>query len=399
MQIQKLLAVLAAPALSILVLSGCGGDPPAPAADANATAPAETPKPNAKKAAMPKSKPVAKPAPPKQVAAEPPVPIDDPDAELVALVEPAFVMVEAPDYNHSVLGSAEVVSTEYLLASAANSPQERVSPRVPNGLTAVPGTEVSDDGFALKAMSTKDRATMVLISEGQYQQGADSGPSTSSPQHTAYVSAFYIDVREVTVGQFQTFMDAAREEGTRVTGPVNLDGSTLAPAVGVSYRDAQAYAEWAGKQIPTESQWEKAARGPMSLPNVWGKGRPLWAKSRTPGELHDVASYPSDRSVYGVFDMAGNAREWCRDFWDAEVYEEAAIAPGGVAKDFDGPRRPRDRALRVVRGTADSWSVIAREGLSAASRDPLLGFRCVLEFDPDEVRAAQVIRRRSSNDD
>ena len=130
-----------------------------------------------------------------------------------------------------------------------------------------------------------------------------------------------------------------------------------------------------------------------------GAAAPLWSKPRQPGQLTIVQNYPADRSLYGVFDLAGNAREWCRDLWSENVYEEAMQADNGVARDFDGPRRPRDRSLRVVRGSDSSWSVTYREGLSGLTKSPTLGFRCVVEFDAEAVKESQVQRRRTNDDD
>lgn len=390
--------VSVASAIFVLSLIGCGGGdktPQAsPAASSPPAAPASQPAATAKK---PTTKPKTRPAVKKPAPVAKPAPVDETLTAYVMLEAPKYELEEAAGLNQYLVGTGPVDANAFAMSvPTTRTTRSTVAPRVPDGLTAVAEAGVADDGFALQAISDTDGALMVYVPAGQYRQGNGRGATEEQPEHTAFVSAFYIDVYEVTVEKYMTFFETTRNTRERVNEPSNQDADGQIPAVGLGFRDAAAYAKWAGKELPTETQWEKAARGGQSLPFVWGRGRPLWYAPREPGQLSPVGSYPSDRSVYGVIDLAGNAREWCRDFWDANSYEEAAREPGGVARDWDGPRRPSQRNLRVVRGDADGWSTTTREGVSSAAKDKSIGFRCVLAFDPDEVAAP---RRRSNDDD
>lgn len=364
-----------------VIFAGCGGDSPANNPPAAANAPASKPAPE-----KPKTTPKIIKNKPKTVVTPSRAPSESSLTEYVMLDPQGYELEADPTFNQFALGSDDVDPRRFLLfdTAAANSARNG-TPWTPDGLEPTPDSKVSSSGAALSAISLKDNAPMVLIPAGQFRKGNQSGDATETPDHTAYVSAFYMDAHEVTVGQFNLFADDIRGSELGVKPPVNEFDDENHPALGISFRDAQSYATWAGKSLPTESQWERAARGDNSLPNVWGRGRPLWSQPRQPGQITDVQQYPNDRSLFGVYDLAGNAREWCRDFWDPKVYEEAASEPGGVARDWDGPKRPKKRNERTVRGTTDRWSVTARSGLSSADRNPTIGFRCVVEFDPETV--------------
>lgn len=370
-------------------IAGCGGgSPETPSSPASTgSAPPTSPAGSPATAAQPRTPAALPPAPkPAEPVTPPSAPkveiVENPTAEVFVVASaPAFEMVDDPERNRTALGPSDVDPNAFVQvdSNGERTASAPITQEVPNAEPLV-NTRASDDGFPLEVRSTVDGAEMVYVPPGQFQQGRDNGPANEQPQHTAFLSGFYIDVHEVTVAEYQRYIDAAKAAGERPGSATNLNADPSFPVLGVSYRDAQAYADWANKLLPTEAQWEKAARGTVSLPNVWGRGRPLWSRHREPGKIDKVGAFPNDRSVYGVFDLAGNAREWCRDFWDDESYAEAAKEPGGIARDWTGPTRPRNRSLRAVRGTTDSWSVTAREGISGSATDPTIGFRCVLEL-------------------
>ena len=136
-------------------------------------------------------------------------------------------------------------------------------------------------------------------------------------QRSVYVDAFYIDKFPVTNAQYAEFADATGHpppafwpDGTLPTEKRNH------PVTGVNQDDAWAYAKWAGKRLPTEAEWEKAARGINGLRFPWGNQFDpevcCWGRSNREGPAA-VGSYPEGASPYGVMDMVGNVAEWCAD--------------------------------------------------------------------------------------
>jgi formylglycine-generating enzyme required for sulfatase activity len=253
---------------------------------------------------------------------------------------------------------------------------------------------------------------MVLIPSGEFTMGSVSGEGDDNerPQHRVNVSAFYIDRYEVTNAQFRRFIEAGgytdrnnwSDEGWRwrrnVTEPEYWsDGNPnfgevypQYPVVGVSWYEAEAYARWAGKRLPTEAEWEKAARGTDGRMYPWGNEEPTceravfrgcgtgpWEMSfgRLRFACRAVGSCAAGRSPYGVEDMAGNVWEWVADWKDNKYYSKSPVA------DPPGPTTGR---YRVVRGGA--WN-LATNNLGSARRgnyynsypkyrDLFIGFRC-----------------------
>ena len=163
-----------------------------------------------------------------------------------------------------------------------------------------------------------DTSGMVLIPAGEFKMGSNNGDDDEKPVHTVYLDAFYMDVHEVTVGQYKTFLRATghRELPDWVFEYSPTDSH---PVVGVSWRDAMAYATWAGKRLPTEAEWEKAARGGR-VGQTYPWGNAIDASKANFDEVGNmrVVSYPPNG--YGLYDMAGNAREWCLDAYERDFY-------------------------------------------------------------------------------
>jgi formylglycine-generating enzyme required for sulfatase activity len=249
---------------------------------------------------------------------------------------------------------------------------------VPAGFTAVAKAGFSPEGLPRQIVCQKDGSTMALIPAGLFSQGIDGADPNAGPLHPVELSAYYMDITEVTLEQYLRFRGAEKPTPGR---PVNESSPGNHPVLGVSWRDAQAYCRWVGKELPTEGQWEQAARGPGNFVYVWGNDpRTVWQRVRTPEQIDAVGSYPADRSPYGIFDLAGNAREWCLDYYAEDAYQHASKSDGTAVRDGTGPKRPSISAHRVVRGNAPGWELWYRSSESMSKSSPSIGFRGVLQL-------------------
>ena len=191
---------------------------------------------------------------------------------------------------------------------------------------------------------------MVLVPAGEFTMGTDdpNAPDDQRPARKVNVDAFYIDKHEVTNAQFKEFISAdgynKREYWTkagwdfiqkerklpvdppemyRITAPLGFGINSVSkepnhPVIGVSWHEAAAYAKWSGKRLPTEAEWEKAARGTDARIYPWGNKFDFSKLNYFPHheKLSPVGSYPKGASPYGVLDMAGSVAEWCADNMD-----------------------------------------------------------------------------------
>lgn len=199
----------------------------------------------------------------------------------------------------------------------------------------------SQHTFALRSdyMRAEVPEGMVLIPAGAFEMGRNDGPKDERPRHTVYVDAFYIDRYEVTNAQYRQFIRANPQWQKENIAERFHDGTYLRlwnkndypvgrgdyPVNYVSWYAAMAYAQWAGKRLPTEAEWEKAARG-----GLVGKAYP-WGDATNPNNANH-ARYINDTEPVGqyapngykVYDMAGNVWEWCLDEYDKTFYDKSA---------------------------------------------------------------------------
>jgi len=162
-----------------------------------------------------------------------------------------------------------------------------------------------------------DLPDMVLVPGGSCHVGSDSGDPDEQPVREVVIQPFYIDVHEVTVGQYQTFIDQTGHPAPAFWQP-EFDRPTD-PVVGVTWHDAVAFAAWAGKRLPTEAEWEYAARGGAQQETYpWGDSPDTgYANFRSFG-IAPVKSFQPNG--YGLYDMIGNVWEWCEDWYEEDYY-------------------------------------------------------------------------------
>ena len=240
----------------------------------------------------------------------------------------------------------------------------------------------SPQGKIPKRITGKDGTPMVLIPAGEFQMGSNTGREREKPVHTVYVDAFYMDIYEVTNAQYQKFVEAIghgklcdyyRPSGYYDKPKFNQPNQ---PVVGLHWKAARDYCEWAGERLPTEAEWEKAARGGLE-----GKRYP-WGDSINPkranygrhvGKNTPVGSYPPENS-YGLYDMMGNVSEWCADWYSPDYYQHSPKHnPTGASLEESGERR-------VVRGGHSGleaeWFSCASRRFSSEGVQTNFGFRC-----------------------
>jgi formylglycine-generating enzyme len=253
---------------------------------------------------------------------------------------------------------------------------------LPKGFSAVKEPGYSSQGLPRRIRCERDYSEMVLVPAGVSIQGLSNGDKNASPQFTIYQNAFYIDVHEVTLEQYRRWRSEMIAQKGKIPEPAGNDTQPGDfPALGISYTDALNYARTMGKQLPRETQWEKAARGETGFQYPWGNGRALWQKTRQPGQVDPVGTFSGDLSPYGVLDLSGNAREWCEDWYSENAYQAAlALSDAGVVRDWTGPKRPVVPSMRVVRGNQQAWDVSKRTGENMRTPPGDVGFRCVLNL-------------------
>jgi len=175
---------------------------------------------------------------------------------------------------------------------------------------------------------------MILIEAGPFTMGQDGSKPKNGPAHEVDLPAYEIDHFEVTNEEFQVFVDQsgyqtyAEQQGAKNWTSV-AEGKGNHPVVYVTWNDAVAYCEWAGKRLATEAEWEKAARGTEGFAYPWGNDFVADNGNFYEGGIRGtvaVGSFPAGASPYGVEDMAGNVREWVEDYF---------LAYPGAAPDAD----------------------------------------------------------------
>jgi len=226
----------------------------------------------------------------------------------------------------------------------------------------------------------------VLIPAGEFIMGTEqqAPPELAVPQHTIDLQAYSIDVYEVTLGEWIKFITEADFQSEGNWRQYYSIGKEDHPVSNVTWEDAKAYCEWAGKRLPTEQEWEKAARGPDGNRYPWGD---VWdARSSNSSEMGmrntmEVGETEADKSPYGLYDMMGNTQEW--------TSEKLTPYP-------DSPAR-RDDAFRgnyiAVRGGSyaikgRTMGLFSRSGFVPEAQNGL-AFRCAKDVEQESPQEEQ----------
>jgi len=238
------------------------------------------------------------------------------------------------------------------------------------------------EGDRPKETIAKDGVPMVLVPAGTFWMGLPEGVGLDDeqPRHKVSLDAYYIDKYEVTTERYAKFLEFAGWQKPLNWDMVKFPDHATRPVVGVTWSDADAYCRINGRRLPTEAEWEKAARGTNERPFPWGENKPdatlaLFGQMTkfSYDLLTPVGSYPGGEGPYGAFDLAGNVAEWVQDWYDGEYYRE------GPEKNPQGPRKGQ---YKMVRG--GSWSDMPVYLLSGSrtskvppeTRNAFIGFRC-----------------------
>jgi sulfatase modifying factor 1 len=253
---------------------------------------------------------------------------------------------------------------------------------LPKGFEEVKENGYSSEGLPLRIVCLKTGTQLALVPGGTSFVGSSDGPEEAKPAFTLHIETFYMEILEVTIENYDKFRADQKEKKKSVPPvPSNPSSPQQNPVLGIPWGIAGVYARWAGMELPTEAEFEKGARGPNGLRTPWGDGKALWS-IRTIGA---TGAYPTDRSPYGIFDLAGNATEWCSDLYSPTAHSEARAAANG--DNWPGPKKVKDMNLRVVKGNGPDWSVWHRQGKDMGKGHADIGFRCVLRISPDSKSA------------
>jgi formylglycine-generating enzyme required for sulfatase activity len=223
--------------------------------------------------------------------------------------------------------------------------------------------------------------------------GANQNGLDEAPEHKVFLDAFFIDAHEVAAGDYAEFLNAINNTkgyyldnkfGTLFYNGrfITRTGLESMPINNVSWKGAAAYCQWKGKRLPTEAEWEKAARGSDKRIFPWGDSRPTperaryfqtWTEEQAHRVMVPVDSLPEGKSPFGLFNMAGNVKEWVDDWYDREYYVDSS--------EYSNPKGPIGGEFRVLRG--GSWRDLGgfvyssfRNNSYPDTRMDDYGFRC-----------------------
>ncbi|MCP4360479.1 MAG: formylglycine-generating enzyme family protein [Chloroflexi bacterium] len=220
---------------------------------------------------------------------------------------------------------------------------------------------------------------MVYVPSGTFSMGSNDSSGDERPVHDVTLDAFWIDQTEVTNEQYELCVADGECEKSTYAGDSDFNGDQQ-PVVGVDWNDAEVYCTWVGGRLPTEAEWEYAARGPEGSTYPWGDNSPTcdllnyWDDNACVGKTSAVGSYSSEGDSWvGASDMAGNVWEWVNDWYDSDYYANSST---------NNPTGPSNGKYKVLRG-GDWYSLADDDARSSyrnfnrrTVRNDSFGFRC-----------------------
>jgi formylglycine-generating enzyme required for sulfatase activity len=243
-------------------------------------------------------------------------------------------------------------------------------------------------------MVGKDGAPMMLVTAGEFWMGSPDGEGKEDerPRHQVFLDAFYMDKFEVTVSRYDQFMQSTDRSKPMDWKQVDVTTQGNLPVIGVDWTDADSYCRWAGKRLPTEAEWEKAARGTDGRTYPWGNEEPTarlanFGKQHSPTvKAYEETLVPVDhdeagQSPYGLHHMAGNVFEWVGDWYDEHYYHRSPAR---------NPKGPAHGTMRVFRGGSlynDPAEVRSanRHRFPSSTQLASLGFRCAQDGPKESI--------------
>ena len=238
--------------------------------------------------------------------------------------------------------------------------------------------------FSISVFSqTQSPEDMVYVSEGYFPMGTSSeGLDNEKPLHFVHTSAFFIDKYEVSNAHYKEFIQSTSYPEPKYWSDERFSKPDH-PVVGVSWYDAMAYARWKGRRLPTEAEWEKAARGNDERLYPWGEKFDkgfffyfvnIFGQDDNYPFTAPVSYYQSGVSPYGVFNMSGNVWEWCLDWYAKDYYRFSPEM---------NPEGPELSKMKILRGGSwvndiDGVRVTRRARNDPKMKNEIIGFRTVL---------------------
>lgn len=294
----------------------------------------------------------------------------------------------------------EPTPTETPSPSPTPTEEPTVTPTATSAIVALPSSIIGVDGMEMLLVPAGEfimgsTSEEIDLAVSLCRQSGNSCPRSSFtnelPQRVVYLSSYYIDALEITNNQYRACVDArvcappsdsgAPDARYRVSNYYNQAQYGSYPVVRIRWEDAQTYCQWVGRRLPTEAEWEKAARGTDGRIFPWGnafENRRANTEDGGGDQLRPVGSYPDGRSPYGVYDMAGNVWEYVADFYSDTYYYDAP------SRD---PQGPNTGSVHVLRGGSYSdfkeYARVTNRGTphTGSTRSGFRGFRCAQSAD------------------
>lgn len=238
-------------------------------------------------------------------------------------------------------------------------------------------------------INSSTSAPMAFIPAGEFAMGSDRGQNDEQPVHRVSVKAFYLETQEVTVWRYAEFLVSQKTDPPFKWNEATSGSHQNKPVVGVNWYDARDYCRWVGRRLPTEAEWELAARGTEGRMYPWGDTHPTRGHANAGhtkwhgyDTLTNVGQFELGKTPNGVYDLAGNLWEWVADWYDATYYQ---FSPR------DNPSGPSAGPLRALRGGAwnnDAKSIRSanRAGYAPDARRNDVGFRCAKDAPLSNAR-------------